>query len=110
MAMDFPANPTVDDVFTDAASGATYTWNGYAWAKSSSSGPIGTPSDYVLKAGDVMTGFLTLNADPVQPLHAATKRYADTKGLPTGGTVGQTLALDSVGVPNWGNTVDAGNF
>jgi hypothetical protein len=31
----------------------------------------------VLKAGDTMTGFLTLNADPINPLHAATKQYVD---------------------------------
>ncbi|TFG98495.1 hypothetical protein E4H12_05935 [Candidatus Thorarchaeota archaeon] len=28
-------------------------------------------------AGDTMLGFLTLNADPVLPLHAATKQYVD---------------------------------
>lgn len=31
----------------------------------------------VAKAGDTMTGFLTLNADPTDVLHAATKRYVD---------------------------------
>lgn len=32
----------------------------------------------VAKAGDTMTGFLTLNADPINDEHAATKRYIDT--------------------------------
>lgn len=32
----------------------------------------------VAKAGDTMTGFLTLNADPTQGLHAATKNYVDS--------------------------------
>lgn len=32
---------------------------------------------YVFKAGDTMGGFLTLNADPINPLHAATKFYVD---------------------------------
>jgi len=32
----------------------------------------------VSKAGDTMTGALTLNADPVNNLHAATKSYVDT--------------------------------
>ena len=32
----------------------------------------------VNKVGDTMLGHLTLNADPVQDLHAATKKYADT--------------------------------
>ena len=33
----------------------------------------------VAKAGDVMTGHLTLNADPVELLHASTKQYSDTQ-------------------------------
>jgi hypothetical protein len=36
----------------------------------------------VLKAGDVMGGFLTLNADPTSNLHAATKHYVDTATPP----------------------------
>ena len=32
----------------------------------------------VEKAGDTMTGFLTLSADPTSALHAATKEYVDT--------------------------------
>lgn len=35
-------------------------------------------TDFVLKAGDTMTGFLTLSADPTSNLHAATKQYIDT--------------------------------
>ena len=31
----------------------------------------------VAKAGDTMTGFLSLHADPTQPSHAATKSYVD---------------------------------
>lgn len=34
-------------------------------------------SNRVSKAGDTMTGFLTLNADPSSALHAATKQYVD---------------------------------
>ena len=34
---------------------------------------------FVLKVGDTMTGFLTLNADPTQNLHSVTKQYVDTK-------------------------------
>ena len=33
---------------------------------------------WVEKAGDTMTGFLTLNADPTNALHAVTKQYADS--------------------------------
>lgn len=34
---------------------------------------------FVQVPGDTMTGYLTLNADPVNPLHAATKQYVDLK-------------------------------
>ena len=33
----------------------------------------------VQKSGDTMTGFLTLNDDPTQTYHAATKQYVDAK-------------------------------
>lgn len=45
---------------------------------------------YVLKSGDTMTGFLTLSADPVNPLHAATKQYAVAK---SGDTMTSFLTL-----------------
>lgn len=38
-----------------------------------------TNPGYVLKAGDTMTGALTLNADPSANLGAATKQYVDNK-------------------------------
>jgi hypothetical protein len=43
----------------------------------------------VQKAGDTMTGFLTLNAAPVSDLHASTKQYVDAKldNLGSGGDV-----------------------
>jgi hypothetical protein len=37
----------------------------------------GGGAQYVLKAGDTMTGPLTLPGDPTAPLHAATKQYVD---------------------------------
>jgi hypothetical protein len=50
-------------------------------------------SNFVVKAGDTMTGFLFLSGDPTQPLHAATKQYVD--GLIGGGpflpTAGGTM-------------------
>lgn len=36
-------------------------------------------TSFVKKAGDTMSGFLTLNADPTALLHAATKQYVDTQ-------------------------------
>ena len=41
------------------------------------SGGGGGSGSFVLKAGDTMTGYLTLNADPTSNLHAATKQYVD---------------------------------
>jgi hypothetical protein len=38
---------------------------------------------YVDVAGDTMTGFLTLSADPTAALHAATKEYVDAHGVIT---------------------------
>ena len=37
----------------------------------------GSASLNVLKSGDSMSGFLTLHANPINPLHAATKQYVD---------------------------------
>ena len=40
---------------------------------------------FVLRAGDTMAGFLTLNGDPTALLHAATKQYVDNRpSVPTG--------------------------
>ncbi len=36
---------------------------------------------FVRRAGDTMTGYLTLHANPAQPLHASTKEYVDTRPL-----------------------------
>lgn len=44
-------------------------------AKTITSGPTG---NFVEVAGDTMTGFLFLNADPTDPLHSSTKQYVDT--------------------------------
>jgi hypothetical protein len=49
----------------------------------------------VSKAGDTMTGALTLNANPTNNLHAATKQYVDASNLPAGGADGQVLAKAS---------------
>ncbi len=38
----------------------------------------GVAANYVLKGGDTMSGFLTLNANPTSALHAATKQYVDS--------------------------------
>lgn len=50
-------------------------------------------SQYVKKDGSVsMTGYLTLNANPLVDLHAVTKQYADTNFLTKTGTTAQSVA------------------
>lgn len=52
--------------------------------------PVYNPNtmSYVRKFGDTMTGFLTLNADPTNDLHAATKQYVDSS------TVGRNMIIN----------------
>lgn len=45
----------------------------------------------VLVAGDTMTGFLTLSANPVLNLHAATKQYVDTGDAARVAIAGDTM-------------------
>ena len=46
----------------------------------------------VAKAGDTMTGFLTLNADPSSPFHAATKQYVDSHAGSGGGSASISIS------------------
>jgi hypothetical protein len=106
MAFDFPANPTLDQVYIQGDS--VFLWNGYAWMFSANK--TAAAGDYVLKAGDVMTGALTLPADPTLALQAATKQYVDAvlanlaRGQP-----GQALVMGGP-TPQWGATIDSANF
>jgi len=54
-------------------------------------------NEKVAKAGDTMTGFLTLHANPDAPMKAATKQYVDTAL----GTAGVTVA-DAAPAPSQG--------
>jgi hypothetical protein len=64
---------TSGQVLKTNGSGSPPSWS------SLTSGDISTALGYnpVNRAGDTMTGFLTLNADPTSALHAATKQYVD---------------------------------
>lgn len=42
-------------------------------------------NDRVIRSGDTMTGFLTLNADPVNPLHAVTLQFLQSQGATLSG-------------------------
>lgn len=59
-----------------------------------------TDNTKVAKAGDTMTGYLTLHANPSSALHAATMQYVDTKLAKTGGTL--TGLLDFTGATHGG--------
>ena len=59
---------------TPPLNGQVLQFNGTQWAPANNG--AGT---FVLKAGDAMTGFLTLNADPTANLQAATKQYVDAE-------------------------------
>ena len=48
------------------------------------------------RAGDTMTGDLTLPTDPTNPLHAATKQYVDAKIGPIDGGISVDSALENV--------------
>jgi hypothetical protein len=105
MAFDFPAGPVPGQIYTSGA--ASYTWDGVAWMSGGSSTAGG--GDYVLKAGDTMTGFLTLNADPIQALHAATMADVDSVALPPVGADGEALVART-GAAVWGAAIQGGNF
>lgn len=110
MAFDFPPNPVVDQTFTSG--GVLYIFNGYGWAASGSisgSPPVG-PAPFVLKTGDTMSGFLTLNADPTAPMYAATKQYVDQLNMPPPpGNNGEALVTNG-GAIQWGGFIDSGSY
>ena len=69
---------------------------------------ISVADRYLLLAGGTMTGFLTLNADPISDLQAATKIYVDNNSLPVvSGTTEVTSFVtinDDTGTSVLGNT------
>jgi len=151
MAFDFPNAPVQGEIWTDAATGKQYSWNGFAWSKGYSEPPAGIAHppaetipveppidgadsvDEVLRnfsadivtlqqetgnkvdvAGDTMTGPLLLSEHPTAAspdLQAATKGFVGSiAALPPGGTIGQVLAINPSGLPQWGAAADGGNF
>lgn len=74
--------------------------------------------DKVAIAGDIMTGFLTLSDDPIDPYHAATKNYVDNQvaggggggGIPEAPIDGVAYARkDAAWVPETGGSGDGGD-
>ena len=67
---------TVDEInILDGLTATTEELNGVAGINTSVQSQLDAKVDL---AGDTMTGFLTLHADPTSALHAATKEYVDT--------------------------------
>jgi hypothetical protein len=64
-----------------------------------------TDPNKVAKAGDTMTGYLTLNGNPVSALHATTKQYVDSR-LPTF----QIISGISYSIAGFTNQVGSWNF
>lgn len=84
MPLDFPQTPAFGDIF------GQWRWDGNKWTPAPVTGGD-APADggiygrfnntwqrAVARAGDTMTGLLTLSGAPTNPLHAATKTYVDT--------------------------------
>jgi hypothetical protein len=88
----------------DAAPAMLDTLNELAAALGDDSDFIGTVNqaigEKVAKAGDTMTGALTLNADPVNALHAATKQYVDGKASDAYNDAVAAAALDATDKAN----------
>jgi hypothetical protein len=89
----FPPNPTDGQEF-DAPNGTTYRWDGTVWmAVGGGGGGGGNPTDYVLKAGDTMTG--PLNArDGAGGTQFPITDFINSRvygALPPGGSIGATL-------------------
>jgi hypothetical protein len=89
-AIDFPASPTVGQIFTSGS--ASWEWDGARWIAFSSS--TDAPSDGTLYgrengawvnalplAGGTLTGPLVLNANPTAALGAAPKQYVDAQNV-----------------------------
>lgn len=63
-----PSDPFYGQMWYNTSTHTLNSWINGAWI------PL---SDCVSKSGSTMTGYLTLNANPINALHAATKQYVD---------------------------------
>lgn len=69
-------------------------------AQQSAEDAVTTLASAVLKTGSTMTGLLVLSGDPLAPLEASTKQYADTKVAKSGDTMTGLLTLSGDPVNN----------
>ena len=74
MALNFPDNPTINQIYSDLTSGYYYRWDGYVWQSFSpgSSSNIQTLDDISSQFNGVATSFsLTSNNISVTPVKSA---------------------------------------
>jgi len=84
---------------TNAAAAAARAEAAAADAEAAAAAATAATANKVDRSGDVMSGFLTLNADPTVDLHAATKQYVDahSSGVADGSITNAKLA----NMPAW---------
>ena len=83
----FAANIVLASLFGDVTGNSSTatklqtarTINGVAFDGTGNITITATDPNKVSKSGDSMSGYLTLNGNPVNPLHAAPKQYVDTR-------------------------------
>jgi hypothetical protein len=81
------------------------TINGVAFDGTGNITVTAIDSSKVAKVGDTMSGYLTLNGNPVSPLHATPKQYVDSR-LPTF----QIISGISYSIAGFTNQVGSWNF
>lgn len=107
------ANAYSDGLITTLKSGASAGFDTFVEVETQignvSSGSTSGLSLKVAKAGDTMTGALTLSGDPTNALHASTKQYVDAQisGVTPGSTTnGYGTRTVSTGAPTGGTDGD----
>jgi hypothetical protein len=87
-ALNFPNSPAIGDTWPSPPQAGlpTYQWDGTSWFSNFALGFAYVPLD----GSQPMTGLLTLSGDPVNPLQASTKQYADA------GLTGKAVRYDAV--------------
>ena len=99
MAIDFPASPTIGDVFIVGV--VTYVWDGVKWTSSATNSPFSlgsaaTPS--ITFINDSNTGLYSPGADQVSITTGGTERFrVDSSGRVGIGTNSPAVALDVKG-------------
>ena len=85
-----PPAPQSGDLWFDTSTSQLMIYDG---------GWVSVADRYVLKAGDTMTGILTLSGDPSNPLEAATKQYVDAQ-ITANDEIGELTDVDVTGAAN----------